>query len=192
MNMYFQFNGQSQQRLEIVVRHLLKQLVFQLDEIPDQLELAYDLSQQDGQEAEDATFVTELKNAFQQFTTVYLFIDGLDRCEEHTQHALCQILQQLSRARLRLFLTIAKNATGNSHIARNKALRELLQGTRPVDIAATPDDIKRYVENQVQKKARNCTQKARIIEAITSAPAEQYGLHFCLSNSLGFSWLNFD
>jgi len=170
MHIYFNTSGEIHQKADKVIRSLLKQLVFQLDEIPDSIEDAYDLFLHDPREPERATFEDHLKNVIQSFNTVYLFLDGLDLINPHDRYVLCEAFKQIPRTRLKIFLTLTPGPTNKIDLSDKPGMRYLLQGARSLEIVSKEECIRTYLENQVNKKAKRCppeTKKA-IIETISS------------------------
>jgi hypothetical protein len=162
MHAYFDMNSQLTQNTEQIVRFLLKQLVFQMDELPEAIGGAYDLYKHDGQEPEEASFVSHLKNAVQQFSTVYLVLDSLDQINEHGKATFCDLLMQLPRTRLRMFLTLNIESAGRLEYLGDPALGGLLRGARLMEITSSSDDIKKYIEHQIRKRGMGCPESTRI------------------------------
>jgi hypothetical protein len=161
-----------------VVRYLLKQLIFQLDEMPDPIDDAYDLYETDRQEPEREFFCNQLKNAIQSFNTVFLFLDSLDQLPRHDRGVLCELFQQFPKTRVKIFMTLTSELKKDIDLSDKPMVRNLLQGARKPQIISKAEDIKLYVKHQVKKKAKGYSPrtKQRIVEKISSQGLEQYYL----------------
>jgi hypothetical protein len=160
------------------VRNLLKQLVFQLDVVPETLESAYDRFLRDGMEPERAAFVALTRGCFKQFSTVFVFIDAFDECSKQERPILMDSIQQFPKSQLRLFLTVRRINPITRIEYRNDPLlkRWLPQGAKPLEITAKANDIKSYVTLQLDRRAgdSNSELRSKIVTAICSRSAGRY------------------
>jgi hypothetical protein len=154
------------------VRNFLKQLVFQLDDVPEALEFAYDRFIQDGMEPENASFVTFLRDCFQQFTSVFLFLDALDECDKQEKPHLMEALHQIPKSRLRLFLTVRRNdPVTDLEYRHDPHLKRWLQQGSTLVITARTADIETYVTTKLERRGEDPERSRRIVTAISSRAA---------------------
>jgi hypothetical protein len=168
---YFDYNDSERQTLEDVVTSLLKQLVYQIDTIPPDLEEAYDLHLHRGIRARPTVnrFSDLLINCSKQFfTTVFLLIDAFDECLEARRPELLVHLQRFYEAGLRLFLTT------RSHLLHQ--LEKKLQCAAKLEIYAQENDVQKYLTESLQEKVGYLDDKLqhKIVERISMGVDGKY------------------
>lgn len=142
---YFDYNDSKSQRAEDVVAILLKQLVYQLDELPDRLDEVYERYIKQGLRERPATdILTKLLIECSKFDKVFLVIDAFDECQEKERSKMILCFQQLSKSGISQFITT------RSHLYDN-LVQQL--GSDPMEICAQGNDIKEYIRKRLENKA---------------------------------------
>jgi hypothetical protein len=101
---YFKYNDRENQSEEKVSASLLKQLVYQLGTLPAKLDEVYDESK-GGFRPNKSTISELLVSCASQFSLVFVFLDGLDECNDSQQNGVIGLIQHLRDSGIRVFLT---------------------------------------------------------------------------------------
>jgi hypothetical protein len=173
LHFYFQYNDRSNQNAEHFFRSLLKQLLHHLDDVPPSVEQAYNQSINMGTEPK---FGELLRDCVFEFSLVFILIDALDECDEDSRLKILQKLQLISSSRLRLFITGRNHVFQCRDIREDDVIQKWLQEAHTQEIKATPEDIKGYVRQELEKKAKSLKPelKTDIANAIEQGVKEQY------------------
>jgi hypothetical protein len=175
---------------------LLKQLVYQLANIPKPLCDLYDQKSRDGREPDLASFVTLLKGCFAEFTTVWILLDAFDECLEHERPTLLNALKELPKSQLKLFMTGRPPLLWDRNLRYDEMLQTWLEGYGTQEIEGKPEDIKRYIEAKLRKEAKGIERQfpkhhnivSEIATPISTGVKQQCGTLFFLLTVLGFCW----
>lgn len=154
------------------MRSLLKQLIYQSD-IPNLLSRIYDLRLSKGGSAEPDTqqLMEILIQVFEEFSIVYILIDAFDECRDDQRPPILKALQSLPSSKLRLFLT------GRTYIFESRELRDdelWLKRASYQPIRAHQDDVERYLNEELDKRARGLNLRAEIVDKIKTNADGQY------------------
>jgi hypothetical protein len=163
---YFDYNDPSARTADAVVSALLKQLVYQLDSLPKQLESSYDQCLNNGLSKPEMDTLTDMLVAFSsQFSKIFIVIDAYDECLEEERELLNPCLQRFSQSGINLFLT------ARPHPWSLDSLAERLPAVEFLEIKAEDDDVKIYVmevlERNPQAKGLHRDLKKKIVEHIS-------------------------
>lgn len=165
---YFDYNDSNNQTAEDVVAMLLKQILYQLDQLPLTLDETYDRCMEHGErDRRNSDAFTELLiECSKKFDSVFRIIDAFDECREGQRPSMVSCLQQLYESGMRLFLT-----------SRSHLLEELKRSFEAIDckIIAQDDDIKKYLEQNLRHKSGLHSElKAEIIKKIADGVSGKY------------------
>jgi len=197
---YFDFASRSEQSPVGILGSLLKQLVFGLEEIPEEILEAYgDRRNAIGGQGLQISDILNMLQIASARKRVFICIDALDECTtEHQVNVLdllCQLLHQSPGTRIFV--------TGRPHILPEIG-RRLAGRVTSMSISPKRDDIVTYLRSRLATDttpdAMNSTLEADILEKIPSDISEMYvgavalrrlaklsiilidtGLDFCLS-----------
>jgi hypothetical protein len=169
---YFDYTDPSARTVEAAIRALLKQVIYQLDSLPQSLELIYDQCLNRGlSKPEIDTFAEMLVDFSEQFSKVFVLIDAYDECLEEDRALLNSWLQRFSEYKMLLFLTT------RPHPHSLDSLVEKLQAVESLEIKAKDDDVKRYVIDVLERNPRaedlHHDLKKKIVEHISIGTAGQ-------------------
>ena len=101
---YFKYNDRDNQNEENVSASLLKQLVYQLGTLPAKLDKMYDEAKT-GFPPNHKVIAELIVSCSQQFSLVFVFLDGLDECTNSQQDDVIGLIRQLRDSGIRVFLT---------------------------------------------------------------------------------------
>lgn len=132
---YFKYNDRENQSEEKVSASLLKQLVYQLGTLPAKLDKMYDESK--GGFLPNKSIISEiLVSCASQFSSVFVFFDGLDECTDAQQNNVVSLIRQFRDSGIRIFLT---SRPGTEYRVKKLQPYELLP------ITADEKDIRMYL-----------------------------------------------
>jgi len=171
---YFDFAAQNEQSPASILGALLKQLVFGLEEIPEEISEAYEGRKNaiGGQGPQISDTLNMLQIACARKRT-FICIDALDECATEHQaklvNSLGQLLQQAPGTRLFV--------TGRPHILPEIG-RRLAVGVVRVPISPKRDDIVTYLQSRLATDttpdAMDGALEADILEKIPNDISEMY------------------
>ena len=178
LQFYFDYTERKSLNTEDFLRSLLKQVLYQLGDIPATVEKAYDqwISQGVSAEPERKSMCSLLEECFAKFTTVFVVIDAFDECNEKEVSKILKALETLPLFQLRLLIT------GRNHVFESLPLRKFSQGKQwgqdanYQTISAATDDIDKYLTKELAENAEGSKEEHRtmIKEAISSQADGQY------------------
>jgi hypothetical protein len=180
-------------RIENFHRNILKQLVYQLTSIPETLEKSYEKFENEGGSADlnRASLVILLENIINKFSTIFIFVDAFDECEDNERLKIMTDLYQLRTSRVRILIT------GRPHVfaSQNSSFLHMLQGANTQEISASRPDIEKYLIDNLEKISVNLStvRKDQILEVISSKAEGQYEIQLLfISDFLGSCLRNFN
>jgi hypothetical protein len=160
------------QTAEDVVRSLVKQLVSQLDGVPEKVKNAYIGSRSCGDPSR-GEFIALLRDCFKVFSTVFILLDAFDECVDQERVELLRNFQQLPTSQLRLYITTRTHLLKD--LTFNKALQHLEESQEQhpleLEIKARSGDIKRFLVGELESRPKvaefDAAHKDHIINAIS-------------------------
>ena len=171
---YFDFATQNEQSPTTMLGCLLKQLVFGLNEIPEEILEAYEERKNaiGGQGPQMSNILNMLQTTSSRRRT-FICIDALDECATEDRakllDSLCQLLQQSPGTRIFV--------TGRPHILP-EIERRLASGVTSLSICPKRGDIVTYLRSRLDADptpdARDNNLEADILEKIPSDISEMY------------------
>ena len=171
---YCDFAAQNEQSLSTMLGSLLKQLVFGLDEIPEEISKAYEERKNaiGGQGPQISNILNMLQTTSSR-RRAFICIDALDECATEDRAKLLDSLGQLLRQSpgTRIFVT------GRPHILP-EIRRHLIGGVTSLSISPKRDDIVTYINSRLAADttpdAMDSTLEADIVKKIPSNISEMY------------------
>jgi len=171
---YFDFAAQSEQSLAGILGALLKQLVFGLEEIPEEISEAYEGRKNaiGGQGPQISDILNMLQIACAR-KRAFICIDAVDECTTEHQVKLLDSLRQLLQQSpgTRIFMT------GRPHILPEIG-RRLTGGVASISINTKRDDIVTYLQSRLATDttpdAMDGALEADILEKIPGDISEMY------------------
>ena len=137
---YFVYDQQSKQNAADVAARLFKQLIYQLKIPSPALEGLYYKSK-GGFPPKDSSIIDLLISYGQQyFSSIFVFLDALDECSSNEQESIIKLVETLSDAGIRVFLTSQSQL--RYHIQKMKMFLEY-------EIWAKTDDFEEYINQRV-------------------------------------------
>lgn len=145
----------QRQKIDNFLRSLIKQSIYQLENIPDSIVNTYDRVSNDGKSAEPNTsaLTALLNDCFHSFSTIFVVIDALDECDKWEMIKIVRELQQLPKSNLRLFVTGRPHVLNYRHYDKNDPIHEWLKGATTQEIIAAKTDIEKYVRERYKTEA---------------------------------------
>ena len=171
---YCDFAAQNEQSLATMLSSLLKQLVFGLDEIPEEISKAYEERKNaiGGQGPQISNILNMLQTTSSR-RRAFICIDALDECATEDRAKLLDSLGQLllQSPGTRIFVT------GRPHILP-EIRRHLIGGVTSLSISPKRDDIVTYINSRLAADttpdAMDSTLEADIVKKIPSDISEMY------------------
>ena len=171
---YCDFAAQNEQSLATMLSSLLKQLVFGLDEIPEEISKAYEERKNaiGGQGPQISNILNMLQTTSSR-RRAFICIDALDECATEDRAKLLDSLGQLllQSPGTRIFVT------GRPHILP-EIRRHLIGGVTSLSISPKRDDIVTYINSRLAADttpdAMDGTLEADIVKKISSDMSEMY------------------
>lgn len=153
-----------------VVRSLIKQLVYQLDPIPDQIVEAWEDSEDRGSSLSLKYFVDRFISCVSQFSKVFIFLDAFDECLDKTERDnVIEFLKKLPECESTCYTYI----TTRPHLLSEFAA---LEEPTFLEIKARNDDIEQSLTNRLissEPKVSADNQK-HLLELICPGAKGQY------------------
>jgi hypothetical protein len=151
VHFYFEYSNRKQQRTKDFIRCLIKQLIYQLDTIPDSVVTVYNRVSKDGPGAEpnDIQLSELLKDCFSTFSTVFIIVDAFDECEESERRQVMNVLEKLPNSKLRLCVTGRPVVLDFENYDKNDHMGVWLKGARRQQISANETDVVNYLEKEL-------------------------------------------
>jgi hypothetical protein len=181
LHLYFDYKHSKSQKAEDVLRCLLKQLVYQMDSLPPQLESAYDKCvNKGGPKPNTKNFADVLEECLKHFYTVFILLDAFDECLEAERSALVDYLRRFSECGLKLFLTTRTHLEGK--------LKDRLKGVEPqvMKIAARVEDVAKFLTEELKKNEKELDDELseEIVKRISIGVDGQYELAIFHTNGI--------
>jgi len=164
IHFYFDYNDEKSQTAEGVVRSFIKQLVYQLEFMPPNLEAAYDRWIAKGIHPTRDLFIDLFITCAKEFSDVYVFLDAYDECVKSERKSLIQFLQQLSQMG-----NVCTFITTRTHTLDD--LTSLLENNKTLKIKATPEDVETYISEKLESEKLKKEIKTKIVNSIRHAAA---------------------
>lgn len=172
---FFDFNDGAKQTVEGMIRSLIVQLVFKLDEVPDDLRALY-FKHTSGKFASSLPqfqdWLDILTSRLRIAEIKYIFIDALDECGEEDAYLLLDTLQalfEITGPANKWFLTCRTGHPSISLSQRNGFDHS------PMNNAAVMNDIQNYLSTRIETDPRLAPHRRfgrdRIVSSITSKSA---------------------
>ena len=178
---YFDKSDPSNQTADDVIRSLVKQSVYQLNnkDVPEALGQLYDKETRLGKAATPsmAEITGLLGQCLEKFDIVYICIDALDECAPDQAIRILKGLQTLPSQKYRLFVTGRTYTFDMPEIRDDHDTEIWLRNAKYQPISALRKDIESYLNDKLQpSSARPYLEKIRprIVEAIASQSNGQY------------------
>ena len=149
------------------LRSLLKQLVYQMESIPDSIVRAYDRVVEKGRSGEPdrAGLVGLLADCFVKFSTVFVVLDAFDECADLERLKIATLLQQLPQPQLRLFMTGRQHAVEYQNYCEDDFMHRWLKRASTQEISAVQTDIEKYLTEELRTKATGSTEAAKLLRS---------------------------
>jgi hypothetical protein len=142
---YFTYDGRQKQDGPLVAASLLRQLVSQLKTLPDDLYHMYDEDKR-GNPPNDSAVMDLLISCVDEFTSIYVFLDGLDECTDKQQVDIIEIVRRLCNSGARVLLT------------SQPQLQHLVEEIKPAvwrAIMASEEDLRTYIDQRLVGRYSN-------------------------------------
>ena len=169
---YFDFASQNEQSPASILGSLLKQLVFGLEEIPEEISKAYnDRRNSIGGQRPQISDILKMLQISSTRKRAFICIDALDECATEHQVKLLDLLGQLVQQSpgIRIFVT------GRPHILPEMG-RRLTERVRSLSIMPKRNDIVTYLHSRLAADtipdAMDDTLEADILEKVPSDISE--------------------
>ena len=169
---YFDFAAQNEQSPTTILGSLLKQLVFGLDEIPEEISEAYEGRKNSiGGQGPQMSDILKMLQITSDKKPAFICIDALDECAHLARllDSLGQLLQQSPGTRIFM--------TGRPHILP-EIERHLAGGVTSISISPKSNDVVTYLHSRLgadtTPDAMDSTPKAEILRKIPSDISEMY------------------
>lgn len=158
------------QSVEAVLGCLLKQLAYQLEYVPAELNAAYDDSvKRGGRSSFEGLFIRCLAK----FAKVFMFVDAFDECLESQQKSLLDFLKKSLEVAPNLFVCV----TSRLHLLND--LQQMTPSQTRIEIRASDEDILKYLKDQLNSEENldgHDDLKAKLQELIRNNAKGQYCL----------------
>ena len=171
---YFDFAAQNEQSPASILGSLLKQLVFGLDEVPEEISKAYnDRRKAIGGQGPQISDILKMLQITAARKRAFICIDAIDECATEYQVKLLGLLGQLLQhvPGTRVFVT------GRSHILPEVG-RRLAGRVSSMSIRSKRDDIATYLRSRLAADttpdAMDSTLEAEILKKIPNDVSEMY------------------
>ena len=181
VHFYFEYSNRKQQRTKDFIRSLIKQLIYQLDTIPESILNVYNRVLNDGPGAEpNNTQLAELlKDCFATFSTVFIIVDAFDECENSERGQIMSVLEKLPKFKLRLFITGRPSVLEFQNYDENDPMRAWLKNAKKEQISAKQEDIANYLQRELNDPSLGSDElskqrKSNIVTQIASQMDGQY------------------
>lgn len=129
---------------------LLRQLISQGGVLPDDLETTYEESKRDSKRPSFKTLLDCFIKYSARFSKVFVLLDALDECAESEIGNIQELIQELRRSRLLIFVTARLHGEN-----LQTGLRiDHLDINDSYEIRAADSDIRKYVIQRLKKNAK--------------------------------------
>lgn len=136
--MYCNYKERDSQTFGNIIANLLQQLVQCHKSIPEEVHALYTKSCQRNIRPDEEEFFSVFQSVIAKFSRVYIVIDALDECKQHTRSKLIEKLLQLP---VKLHLICTSRHLGD--------IQETFAEASHLEIRASDADITRYLEAQI-------------------------------------------
>ena len=170
IHFYFDYKYQSKQKAEDVIRSLLKQSVYELDSILEEVKSAYQQASEKGQQPNIKALIDLFIACSRKFAQIFIFLDAYDECAESERKSLATFFRHLDAgANIRTYVT-----TGN-HLRTE--LKTLFPSVGELEIIAAERDVTTYLTDQLADRKIKEELKQKIIKTISTQADRMYDLH---------------
>ena len=140
--MYFDYQARQNQSAVAVVGNLIKELLYQCDDIPAELELLY-LQSVKNNAKPNITAFTQILVSYAQQSPIYAVFDALDECSEDQQEDLFTLFSILERSNFKLLISC------RPHLQN---LGDHLSSLQNISIHAEESDLENYILHRLRKE----------------------------------------
>jgi ankyrin repeat domain-containing protein 50 len=147
VHFYFEYNRRENQRADEVIKSLLKQLIYQLDTIPENVEQAYQQFETRGLIATPnfdsfVDFFIACSKKF--FTKVFIFLDAYDESLDEDKRTLVTALDKMLKSGPKIYVYM----TTRPHLVGE--LSKELGEVEKLEIKAVDSDISKYLNQKLE------------------------------------------
>jgi hypothetical protein len=168
---YFDYNDPNSFQLENIVRSLLKQLLFNLQIVPETIEGLYDGCLQKGEAAGFATLKEQLLSNLTKFRRALFLFDALDEVSTEYIRDIMALISDFRNAQVKVFCTSRINTS---------RVREELGGPTVTEIYAKDEDIAQYIRVRLDREYDYDEEsKQQIVDALVKKAEGKYFLTQC-------------
>ena len=167
--LFCSYKRQQEQKFENLIANLLKQLVQEQDVLPNDIETLHQRHSKRGTRPSTTEILSVLHSVAGKYSRVLLVIDALD---EYPSVGRTQLLREL----FKLQAAVQANL-----LVTSRFLPDILgqfSSTKSLKIRASPEDVERYLSNQVLLLPgfvlRNAALQQKIVTDITKASDGMY------------------
>ena len=146
---------------------LLRQLIVQLGTLIFNLNCKKRHDEAMNRPLELSEILEDINSCFNEFSSVFVFLDGLDECSNDQQNEIIEFIQKLRSSTIRLFLT------SQPHL--DTQVLEL-ENVDPLNISARDEDIKLYVRQRINTHRPKITADKDLIFASLTNTEEADGM----------------
>lgn len=163
-HIYFNFNEQNQQMPVHVLASLIKQLAYQIPQLPAEIEQLHDELEPENKAPTLERLYAALAVTFKSFDRIFLAFDALDEYNLRQRGQLLPLMHKMGKDGASLFLT------SRDYL---EDIQDSLRDVTRIKISATADDIRHYIQERIRNSPRtkrlvgqgNC--EGRIITELT-------------------------
>lgn len=160
IHFYFDYNDEKNQKAGDLIRSLLKQMVYQLDSVPDDVVTAYRRASEKGREPNRRSFIELISTCARKFSKIFILIDAYDECVEGERGLLTEFFDLLEGG-VNLFTYI----TTRVHLRND--LKDKFQRAIELEIRASDEDVTKYLTERLAEKHLNLDLKKKIVGMIS-------------------------
>jgi glycyl-tRNA synthetase alpha subunit len=155
---YFDYKDQQNQKAVQIVASLLKQLLCQIDKIPDEVEDMYKTSVSACTRPSLGVLTKCFIRLLRNFSTSFVVFDALDECNPEQRDPIVGFIKDLQREKARVFLT------SRPHLSEIQEL--FLSNLVTLQIEAEKHDLRNFLGIELAKRKINKTLSASIIQTL--------------------------
>lgn len=155
---YFKYDDKDRQSVEQVSRELLKQLVYQVDNIPPALSTALEklyTESKTGLPPKQSAIIDLFVSSSN--TSTFVFLDGLDECTTETQDKIIILIRRFCESGVRVFLTSQPQLI---------PLVTTLGTFESMEIIADKDDLKKYIKQRFDSSRNSVALKEPLLNEL--------------------------
>jgi hypothetical protein len=156
---YFDYKNQPNQRIENIIASILKQILCQLDDLPDELETIYNTCILRHTSPDSALLTQCLIRNSKRFSSVFVVLDALDECDEKQLQKIIQLIKTLQEEKISVFLTMRPHL----ECVRSK----LYVDPVVLPIAADEQDIQNFLQIELAKRDMAGSLRTKIKDRLT-------------------------